>query len=153
MLRLTPSEARRLGIVVNRKTNRAKITLKRPKDTVSHCNGVITLTIYDIPPSLNDWTNQHWSKNYKEKKRWEDLITTLLKRKNQLNNPIVRITYYPDINRSRDKDNYTPKYIMDGLKKSKIIIDDNTKVVDVDWSIHPEVSIHCKTEIKIWAGE
>lgn len=151
MLRLTSKEARRLGIVVNKKTGRAKIKRRRPEPTINKAAGEITVTIYDIPPSLNDWKGIHWTKYTEIKKQWENLLIVLLRGCTRVEKPVVRITYYPDIDRDRDKDNYTPKFIMDGLKKSGIIRDDSTKAVNLDWDIGPVVECG-RTEIVIREG-
>lgn len=151
MLRLSTSEARKLGIVANKKTGRAKMKCRRPEPTIKKAAGAITVTIYDIPPSLNDWQGIHWAAKAKVKRQWEDMLKVLLRGCKRVEKPVVRITYYPGIERSRDKDNYTPKFIMDGLKKSGVIMDDNAKVVDLDWNIGPVVECG-RTEIVIWEG-
>ncbi|MBP2635023.1 MAG: hypothetical protein H6Q72_930 [Firmicutes bacterium] len=151
MLRLSTSEARKLGIVVNKKTGCAKMKRKRPEPVVKQESGKLTVVIYDIPPSLNDWKDLHWAAKAKVKKQWENLLIVLLRGCKQVERPVVRIIYYPDIDRSRDKDNYTPKFLMDGLKKSGVIRDDSTKVVDLDWDIGPVVECG-RTEIVIREG-
>jgi len=151
MLRLTTSEARKLGIVVNKKTGHAKMKRRRSEPVVKQEPGKLTVIIYDIPPSLNDWHGMHWAAKAKVKKQWESLLIVLLRGCKRVEKPVVRITYYPDIERRRDKDNMTPKFIMDGLVKSGVIMDDNSKVVDLDWSIGP-VMESGRTEIMIWEG-
>lgn len=151
MLRLTTSEARKLGIVVNKKTGHAKMKRRRPEPVVKQEPSKLTVIIYDIPPSLNDWHGMHWAAKAEVKKQWESLVIVLLRGCKRVEKPVVRITYYPGIERSRDKDNYTPKFIMDGLKKSGVILDDNVKVVDLNWSIGPVVECG-RTEICIWEG-
>ena len=151
MLRLTTSEARKLGITVNKKTGHAKMKRRRSEPVVKQEPGKLTVIIYDIAPSLNDWHGMHWAAKAKVKKQWESLLIVLLRGCKRIERPVVRITYYPGIERSRDKDNYTPKFIMDGLKKSGVILDDNVKVVDLDWSIGPVVECG-RTEICIWEG-
>ncbi|MGL5511674.1 MAG: hypothetical protein ACRDBM_00340, partial [Sporomusa sp.] len=111
-LRLTPKEARKLGIVVNKKTGRGKIKRRIPAPSVKQKSGKLTIVIYDIPPSLNDWHGMHWAAKAKLKKHWEDILKVLLRGYRCVEKPVVRITYYPDIDRNRDKDNYAPKWIM-----------------------------------------
>ncbi|HML33823.1 hypothetical protein [Sporomusa sphaeroides] len=137
--------------MVNKKTGRAKMKHKRPEPVVRQEPGKLTIIIYDIPPSLNDWHGMHWAAKTKVKKQWENMLIVLLRGYKRVEKPVVRITYYPDIERRRDKDNMTPKWIMDGLVKSGVIQDDNAKVVDLDWSIGPVVEIG-RTEIVIWEG-
>jgi len=149
ILRLTPKEARKLGIVVNKKTGQAKMKRRRLEPSVKQKNGRLIITIHDIPPSLNDWQGMHWAAKAEAKRQWEDMLRVLLRKCKRIERPIVRITYYPDIERDRDKDNYAPKWIMDGLVKSGVIRDDNTKAVDLDWSIGPVVECGCTViEIK-----
>ena len=151
MLRLTVSEARKLGIVVNKKTGRAKMKRRIPEPSVKQEGGKLTIVIYDIPPSLNDWHGMHWAAKAEVKTQWEDMLIYLLRSCRRVEKPVVRIMYYPGLDRDRDKDNYTPKFIMDGLKKAGVIQDDSTKVVDLDWSIGPVVECG-RTEIVIWEG-
>ena len=152
MIRLTTSEARKLGIVVNQKTGRAKIKGKRPDSVAKKESGKLTIVIYDVPPSLNNWHGLHWAAKAEAKKQWEKMLKTLLRGQQQFSRPVVRITYYFDIDRGRDKDNMAPKWIMDGLVKSGVIRDDSVKAVDLDWSISFKKAEWCKTEIVIWEG-
>lgn len=152
MLRLTAAEARKLGIVINKKTGRAKIKHKRPESTVRQENDILTVVIYDVPPSLNEWHGMHWAAKAEAKRQWEELLKALLRGQAIFRQPVVRIVYSFNIDRARDKDNMTPKWIMDGLVKAKVIADDNSKAVDVDWSIAPDVGEWCKTEIVIREG-
>lgn len=88
-------------------------------------------------PSLNDWAGWHWAKKNKEKKSWEEEIGWLCKKYNEpkLTDAFVEIIYYFDNKHRRDKDNYTPKFIMDSLTKAGIIADDNTDNVFLNWKI------------------
>ena len=149
MLRLTSAEARKLGIVVNKKTGRAKMKGKRPESMVKQVPGKLVIVIYDVPPSLNDWHDMHWAAKADAKKQWEELLKALLRGKRRMQKPVVRITFFFDLDRDRDKDNMAPKWIMDGLVKSGVIRDDNSKVVDLDWTISPERAKWCRTEIVI----
>ncbi len=148
MLRLTISEARKLGIVINKKTGRASMKGKRPEPVVRQEPGKLTIIIYDIPPSLNDWHGMHWAAKAKVKRQWEDMLKALLRGCRQVEKPVVRITFCFDLDRDRDKDNMAPKWIMDGLVKSGVIRDDSTKAVDLDWNIGPVVE-YGRTEIVI----
>ena len=53
----------------------------------------------------------------------------------ELENADVQIIYYFDNIHRRDKDNYTPKFILDGLTKAGIIADDNTDNIFLNWKI------------------
>jgi hypothetical protein len=68
VLRLTASEARKLGIVGNKKIGHAKMKGKRPEPVVKQEHGKLTILIYDVPPSLNDWDKWHHMKKAEGKK-------------------------------------------------------------------------------------
>ena len=96
------------------------------------------IVIPEIHPSLNDWGNWHWGRRYSEKKRWSEMIFWLLheaKAKPITGKAKVRIIYYFPDNKKRDKDNYSPKFIFDGLKNAHVISDDSVINTDCDWSI------------------
>ena len=101
----------------------------------------ITITIPGkIHPSLNALNRMHWAAKGKLKKEWETEIFWLVKAQGwrvPLKRAQVRITYYLGGNYRADKDNRTPKMIMDGLVKAGVLEDDNTRAVDLDWEIHP----------------
>ena len=101
-------------------------------------------------PSLNVWTNWHWAKKDREKKEWEKEIGWLCKKfdEPQLENAMVEIIYYFDNKHRRDKDNYSPKFIMDSLTKAGIIADDNTDNIFLNWKIKYDKE-NPRTEIKI----
>lgn len=92
----------------------------------------ITLVIPEIPPSNNRFmgrgTRYIQSIQYQEEKqRWEWMIKAAAKEKprNPIEKAIVNITYYfPDKHR-RDPDNYSGKFLLDGLTKAGIIKDDS----------------------------
>ena len=92
------------------------------------------LIIKEIPPSANKFNNLHWAEKAKIKQDWEWLIfqeateMRLFNRKLTSVEILVQI-YFAD-QRRRDFDNYMAfKGILDGLKKARVIIDDNYKVV------------------------
>jgi hypothetical protein len=156
VLRLTAAEARKLGLIVNKKTGRAKKKSTRPESIVRLEPGKLTIVIYDVPPSLNVWDKWHYMKKAEVKKQWEELIGALLSGKKRIkrafDKPIVRITFYYNIDRDRDKDNMAPKWIMDGLVKAGVLKDDNSKEVDLDWCVDPGIWEWCRTEIVVWEG-
>jgi crossover junction endodeoxyribonuclease RusA len=101
---------------------------------------MIQISIPDTHPSINKWVsnNNPWARA-KMKKEWEELVYYCCKQ--QKIKPIegqvaVGLIYYFPTNRRRDIDNYTPKFILDGLVKAGIIEDDSTKtIVDLSWKI------------------
>lgn len=106
-------------------------------------------------PSLNTWTKWHWGKVDSVKKEWKEEIGWKAKKYNepQLVNALVEIEYYFDNKHRRDKDNYTPKFILDGLTKAGIIADDNTDNIFLNWKIlydkeNPRTVIKIKEDFK-----
>mgnify|MGYP000886526789 FL=1 len=93
---------------------------------------MVKLIINEIPPSNNKYMGRGSAKyqafEYQaEKQRWAGLIMGALKKK--LNKPMrkakVRITYFFPDKRRRDPDNYSGKFILDGLTKAGLIEDDS----------------------------
>lgn len=68
-----------------------------------------------------------------EKTKWEWLVRAAVK--NKLKKPIekaiVNITYYFPDKRRRDPDNYSGKFLLDGLTKAGIIKDDSFNNIDL----------------------
>ena len=93
--------------------------------------------INDIPPSLNKFLGNSNNFNiYREKKiEWEWLTRLAIginKPKIPYKKSIVTVTYYFKTKARHDPDNYAPKFLMDGLVKSGVLVDDsfdNVKLV------------------------
>ena len=103
-----------------------------------------------IHPSLNALNRLHWAPLSKLKREWEEEIFWLAKAqgwRKPLKKAQVRIIYYLGGNYRYDKDNRTPKFIMDGLVKAGVIEDDNARVVDLDWE--PDPGKPRRTEIRV----
>lgn len=88
------------------------------------------LTIPGIPPSINKWRNLHHYEEAKQKKEWEN--TVMLEALSQRVRPtqpfkkaIVRYTYYFPTKARHDPDNYSGKWLMDGLVKAGVLEDDS----------------------------
>lgn len=84
--------------------------------------------IDEIPPSNNKYIGRNARWEYKaEKHRWEELIyyTCRPRPKEPLKKSIVKIVYFFSDARRRDPDNYSGKFILDGLRKAGIILDDS----------------------------
>jgi Holliday junction resolvase RusA-like endonuclease len=104
---------------------------------------MIKLTIPGTPPSLNQWSRMHWAKAAKIKKQWEnDILYVFLASKAKgvfpLEKARITIKYYFSTNRRRDADNLNLKFILDGLVKAGIIVDDSTKVIGqviTEWGV------------------
>lgn len=85
-------------------------------------------TIDAIPPSNNRFSGRKNVWEYREeKKNWERLVG--LKCRPRPSQPLehaeVKLTYYFRTRGRRDPDNYSGKFILDGLVKSGIISDDS----------------------------
>lgn len=84
--------------------------------------------ISDIPPSNNQFIGRNKRWQYQDaKKHWADLISLACRPKppEPLKKCRVHLHYmFPD-KRRRDPDNYSGKFILDGLVKAGILEDDN----------------------------
>lgn len=93
--------------------------------------------IPDIPPSNNKYLgNGSQGKNFKyqyEKKTWAELIEVICRPKPPYPICRARVTlhYFFKDARRRDPDNYSGKFILDGLVKAKILQDDSFAIVDL----------------------
>lgn len=98
----------------------------------------VVLEIPESPVSLNKWSRMHWAAARGIKKRWENMIAVLALQQKapKFKKANIIIEYYFTTAHRRDKDNYTPKFIMDGLVKASVLTDDNTSLVNVDWTIN-----------------
>jgi Holliday junction resolvase RusA-like endonuclease len=89
-----------------------------------------------IPPSINRWPGNPF-KRQRLKTLWEREVWVSAYQsgatKLRLERARVRITYYFATQRRRDKDNYAPKMLMDGLVKAGVLMDDSKDRVDLDW--------------------
>ena len=87
-----------------------------------------------IPPSNNKFIgkNQRWQYQ-DEKKKWARIIQLFCvpRPREPLKKSKVTIIYYFKDRRRRDPDNYSGKFILDGLVRSGIIIDDSFDCIDL----------------------
>lgn len=82
-----------------------------------------------LPESLNKMLTSHWTKRRSDKEEWVLEIKSIWNSLKQprISSPVkIIITYYFPDNRIRDFDNYSGKYILDGLKNT-FIDDDNAR--------------------------
>ena len=101
----------------------------------SHHRGswdIYRIVISDIPPSNNKYMGRGSIKGQAfayqaEKQRWAWLIKAAAKNRPRkpLQKAIVRIKYYFPDGRRRDPDNYSGKFILDGLRLAGIVEDDS----------------------------
>ena len=94
--------------------------------------------IPNIPPSNNKYLgNGSHGRNYEYqtvKKEWADFIEVYCRPKPPYPIARARVTlhYYFKDKRRRDPDNYSGKFILDGLVKAGILIDDSFAVIDLE---------------------
>jgi len=91
------------------------------------------ITIDDIPPSLNSiifMAKKHWGAYYGYKKKWKDKVHACISDDSVLfKEPvIITITYFFGNKHKHDFDNYSGKFILDGLS-GKVIEDDSSKQI------------------------
>lgn len=94
--------------------------------------------IKDIPPSNNKYMGSgRKGSNFRyqeEKREWEWLVRAAVgkdKPKKPLKNVLVVLTYYFPTRHRRDPDNYSGKFLLDGLVKAKVIEDDSFKCIEL----------------------
>jgi hypothetical protein len=92
----------------------------------------VKFTLYDLPPSLNDWQNLHAMEKTRRKKQIErDVYYASYNQRppEPYEKAHIRITIFFPVKRLRDNLNYPCKELIDGIVKAKIIKDDNIDVI------------------------
>lgn len=94
---------------------------------------MIRLEIPGVPPSLNRTLGRLNAWEYREtKKKWTEAVMWAVRAakarpERPYSRAMVTITYYfPNANR-HDADNYSGKYLLDGLRLGGVIADDDLK--------------------------
>lgn len=93
---------------------------------------MVKFTLYDLPPSINEWQNLHPMKKAKLKKQVEhDVYYASYNQRppEPYKKARVTITIFFPVKRRRDERNYDCKWLIDGLVTAKIIQDDNVSVI------------------------
>jgi Holliday junction resolvase RusA-like endonuclease len=127
-IRLTQKEAAGLGIG-KRKRQGVKLTKLHPTAATWDARvdpGHTWICIPELPPSLNEWSRQHWSERDRRVEEMTENLTGLRRafRIPRVERPRVQLVYYFATRRHRDPDNYAGKFLLDGLRHSGIIADD-----------------------------
>jgi Holliday junction resolvase RusA-like endonuclease len=93
----------------------------------------MTITIPEIPPSLNRFAGRKNEWEYRAlKQRWKDMVYLACVGKGRFDNKVViTITYYFPDRRRRDPDNFQGKMIMDGLTAAGVIRDDSFDCIEL----------------------
>jgi Holliday junction resolvase len=91
------------------------------------------ITIPKIPPSDNKFKGRKNVWEYREaKKEWHDIVAIFSKRPPKpFGKAEVRITYFFPTRGRRDPDNYSGKFILDGLVNHGILKDDSFSCIDL----------------------
>lgn len=91
------------------------------------------LELDDVHPSLNKWAIANRFAANKEKQVWKEMVYWACKEKGikaTIRGPVrVEIHYKFKDKRRRDCDNYTPKFILDGLVEAGVLVDDSCDIV------------------------
>ena len=97
------------------------------------------LIIPEIPPSNNKYMGRGTVKGQafayqNEKQRWEWLVKAAIKKKPKkpMEKARVRITYFFPDRKRRDPDNYSGKFLLDGLTRAGIIEDDSFSNIQLE---------------------
>lgn len=92
------------------------------------------IVIPDVHPSLNKWTKMHFIARNNLKQEWGQMVQVLAMEAKwpQFDFPVELFITYSHPRDTVDLDNYTPKFIIDGLKS--YFGDDNiTKLKKIGW--------------------
>lgn len=91
------------------------------------------ITLKGIPPSLNAFAGRTNSWQYRNaKKQWTELVELSTPRlPKPLEKAIVTITYYFPTKARHDADNYCGKFLLDGLTKAGVIVDDDMRHISL----------------------
>lgn len=95
----------------------------------------MVIIIDRIPPSDNKFKGRQNVWEYRrQKKEWLDMLLPICKGKapeKPFKRAIVTITYFFPTRGRRDPDNYSGKFILDGLVQAGILEDDSFKCIDL----------------------
>lgn len=92
---------------------------------------MMRITIKGVPPSLNQFAGRENTWDYRNAKaRWTHAVwATALSCKERPKEPYqfadVEVMYYFPDRRRHDPDNYSGKFLWDGLTKARVIADDS----------------------------
>lgn len=95
----------------------------------------MVIVVNQIPPSDNKFKGRRNVWEYRTaKKEWLDMLLWLCKGKvpqKPFERAVVTITYFFPTRGRRDPDNYSGKFILDGLVQAGIIQDDSFRCIDL----------------------
>ena len=110
------------------------------------------ITIPGVPPSLNRVAGRNNVWEYRTtKKKWTEMVVWLTKPQKPpkpFEHARITITYFFPTEARHDADNYSGKFLLDGLTQGGVIVDDDLKHIET--RIRGEVDKHNpRTEIEI----
>ena len=85
------------------------------------------ITINSIPPSMNIYNGRKNCWQYRrDKQLWKEMVMWASKRPAEpLKKAVIHITYFFPTKGRRDPDNYSGKFLLDGLTAAGVITDDS----------------------------
>lgn len=97
---------------------------------------IYAYTLTGIPPSNNEFIGKNRRFQYQKKKHeWTDRILLAVAQEGKPPEPFktakVCITYFFSDGRRRDPDNYSGKFILDGLVRSGVLEDDSFSNIEL----------------------
>lgn len=113
-------------------TSKKVLISKAQWDAQNIPNGIIFIVPENMP-SLNVWKRWHWAKQ----KRFLDRLTysigllAIRLGKPSFDKARVEVVHYHRIRNRHDPDNYTPKFLLDALRYAGVLIEDNSKVLEL----------------------
>lgn len=112
---------------MNKKLSTQKSFDKKEKGAIVKGRWIVELP--DVHPSLNTWVNMHFQSRNNLKQEWGRMVSACAKLAGlpKIDKPVEIFIIYYHPRDTVDLDNFTPKFIIDGLKP--FFIDDNIKVV------------------------
>lgn len=93
----------------------------------------MTITVPGVPPSLNRFAGRENTWEYREtKQKWTAAVKYACRAsrgrpKEPYQRAVVSIVYYFPDRRRRDADNYAGKFLLDGLTRAGVIVDDDLR--------------------------
>lgn len=109
------------------------------------------ITVPGVPPSMNRFVGRANKWEYRaEKKKWTALVFALCapRREQPPAHALVRIDYYFPTRIRHDPDNYSGKFLLDGLTAAGMIADDDFLHVSTSFHGHYDKA-NPRTEITV----
>ena len=134
--------------------------MKRPDNCLEPEPSTVHLEVSHIPLALNRWNRLHWTTQRQYSTDWADRLSDQVIQLPYatrhglfpFQEARVHLTYlFPKV-RERDEDNYSPKQILDALRKTGVLAGDSTEHVRSLWNVLVDRERAPLTVIDIWPG-